>query len=591
MLPILIATTSLATVEVATVEATASPTLLLETAPVPGAQPLAQTPAIPEDIAPELPPEPAPLEPTPLPQLPPLDELLETPATPEELPSGFDVPGTIVIQEFRVLGSTVFSPAALATATASYTNRPITFAELLEARSAITQLYVDAGYITTGAFIPTDQVIDEGIVEIQVVEGFLETVVVQGEANLVPGYVSSRIERAAGRPLNVNRLVEGLQLLQLDPLVETIAVELATGTQVGGSIVNVQIEEARSGSVQIGIDNGRSPTVGSFRRQVGFRELNLLGFGDALEFTYSNTDGSDTLNFSYTVPVSPANTTVGVSYSHTRSDVIDDEFDILSLESESDNVQLSLRHPVIQTPTEELALSLELSHSRSESTFQLPGQPRLGFPFDGSSEDGEARVTAIRFGQEWTQRSASRVFAVRSRFSFGTDWLGATQNEGDIPDSRFFSWQGQGQWVQVLAPDTLLLARVDGQLADRSLLSLEQFRLGGQGSVRGYRQDRIISDNGVFASLEARVPVMRIPEWESLVQLTPFVDYGYGWNNGDRPDPDPQALASVGVGVLWQVSDRLTARLDYGIPLINGNDNGDSLQESGLLFSISGELF
>ena len=587
MLPILIATTSLADLET-----TASQKLFMATGPVNTKQQLAQTPpGVSEDVAPELPPEPELPEPEPLPPLPPLNELLETPTAPEELPPGFDTPGTIVVQEFRVVGSTVFSPEELAAAIAPYANRSITFAELLEARSAITQLYVDAGYITTGAFIPTDQVIDEGIVEIQVVEGFLEAVVVQGEANLVPGYVGSRIENAAGRPLNINRLVEGLQLLQLDPLVETIAAELATGTQVGSSVVNVQIEEAPSGSVQVALDNGRSPTIGSFRRQVGFRELNLLGFGDALEFAYSNTDGSDTINFSYTVPVSPANTTVGISYANTRSEVIDEEFDILSLESESDDVQLTLRHPVIQSPTEELALSLELSHSRLESTFQLPGQPRLGFPFDGSSEDGEARVTAIRFGQEWTQRSASRVFAVRSRFSIGTDWLGATQNEGEIPDSSFFSWQGQGQWVQVLAPDTLLLARVDGQLADRSLLSLEQFRLGGQGSVRGYRQDRVIADNGVFASLEARVPMMRIPEWESLVQLTPFIDYGYGWNNGDRPDPDPQALASVGVGLLWQVSDRLTARLDYGIPLINSDDNGDSLQESGLLFSISGELF
>lgn len=576
-----------ATLNLATV---ASQQQLLDATSAPITQSLAQAPSPANDSLPLVPPEEEPPEPEPLPPLPPLDELLRPPATPEAQPPGLDVPGTIVVEEFRVVGSTVFSAAELATATADYTNRPITFAELLEARSAITQLYLDAGYITTGAFIPTDQVIDAGVVQIQVVEGFLEAIVVEGRDDLVPGYLSSRIDRAAGRPLNVNSLVEGLQLLQLNPLIETISAELAVGTQVGGSILTVQVEEASSFRLQLAADNSRSPTVGSIRRQIGLRDINLLGLGDTLELAYSYSQGSDTVDLRYMVPVSPANTTVAVNFSQTSSEVIDEDFEILSIESESDDLQVVLRHPLIQTPTEELALSLELSQSTSESTFQLPGAPRLGFPFAGAP-DGKAKVTAVRFGQEWTQRSADQVLAARSLFSVGTGWLGATQNSGSQPDSNFISWQGQAQWVQVLAPNTLLLARVEGQLADRPLLSLEQFRLGGLGSVRGYREDRVTADNGVFASLEVRVPVLRIPEWESLVQVTPFFDYGYAWNNRDGADLATQSLASVGIGTLWQVSDRITARLDYGIPLINDDDSGDSLQESGLLFSIRGELF
>lgn len=541
-----------------------------------------------EGDPPDLPPNDVPETLTPLPTLPDLDELLEAPA-PEAAPPSLEVPGTVVINQFRITGSTVFSEEELAAVTAEFTGRPITFAELLEARTAITQLYVDAGYITTGAFIPADQIIVDGIAEIQVVEGFLEEVVVTGLDDLVPGYVSSRIQRAAGQPLNVTRLVQGLQLLQLDPLIDTISAELATGTQVGGSVVTVQVEEARSFGIQLAVDNGRSPTVGSVRGQGSLQDINLLGFGDTLDLAYSFTRGSNTVNIGYTVPVSPANTTLSVNYSLTRSEVIDDDFEILSIESESEDVQLQLRHPIIETPSQELALSLELGYSRLESTFRLPGASRLGFPFAGAP-DGDVEVTAIRFGQEWTQRSANRVLAARSRLSLGTDVLGGTDNDGDIPDSNFFSWQMQAQWVQVLASDTLLLARIDGQIADRPLLSLEQFRLGGLGSVRGFREDAVIADNGIFASLEARFPVLRIPELESVIQVTPFVDLGYTANRGSSPEPDPRALASVGAGVLWQASDRFTARLDYGIPLINGEDSGDSLQENGLLFSITGRF-
>ena len=57
--------------------------------------------------------------------------------------------------------------------------------------------------------------------------------------------------------------------------------------------------------------------------------------------------------------------------------------------------------------------------------------------------------------------------------------LGATINR-DEPDSRFLLWRGQAQWLRQLAPDTLVLLQTDMQLADRKLLGLEQFGIGGQ---------------------------------------------------------------------------------------------------------------
>ena len=120
---------------------------------------------------------------------------------------------------------------------------------------------------------------------------------------------------------------------------------------------------------------------------------------------------------------------------------------------------------------------------------------------------------------------------------------------GAVPDSRFFSWQGQVQWTQLLAQDTLLLFRSSLQLADQGLLSSEQFSLGGFSTVRGYRQDQVLTDNGFLASAEARIPVLRLSAWDALVQVTPFVDFGTGWNSGDRSDPDESTLASVGLGL------------------------------------------
>lgn len=541
-----------------------------------------------------LPPEPVTPLPTPEP-LPAPEELLPQPAVPPGLPDegidvpGADAPGTFVVSSFRVVGSSVFSEAELAAATADFVGRPIRFSELFEARAAVTQLYVDAGYISSGAFIPAEQLIDDGVVTIQVVEGGLEDIQITGLKHLDPGYISSRIEVRNDAPLNVSQLVESLQLLQINPLIESLSAELAAGTQTGGSILNLEVKEAPTVSGSVTLDNARSTTVGSFQRRVTVSNINLLGKGDSFLVSYGNTDGSDTWDVDYTIPLGPHNTSLAIDYSVTDSRIIEDAFDALDIKSDSTNLAFTLRQPVIETPTEELALALEFDYRRSESTFQF-GDTRLPLLTSGS-DDGVTRIAAVRFSQEWTQREAREVLALRSQFSLGTDWFDATRNSGDRPDSQFFSWQGQAQWVKALDRDSLFLARLTGQLSDGPLLSLEQFRLGGQGSVRGYRQDQATTDNGVFASVEMRLPLFEVPSLDSTVQIAPFVDYGMGWNNGGRADPDPSHLLSIGTGLLWQTSDRITARLDFGIPLIDPGDEGNSLQEAGILLSITGRLF
>ncbi|MEM6837115.1 MAG: ShlB/FhaC/HecB family hemolysin secretion/activation protein [Cyanobacteria bacterium P01_C01_bin.120] len=535
--------------------------------------------------------EPPSTEPLPEPEppmpLPPPEELLQPgPASPVVPPDTApeDIPQTITVEKFEVVGSTVFSPKDFEAITADFTNRPITFSELFQARAAVTQLYVENGYTTSGAFIPP-QTLDTGVVEIQVIEGRLEDILVSGQQRLDPGYISSRLGLAGAPPLNVDRLLEGLQLLQLDPLIDTISAELAAGVRPGTSILEVEITEADAVSAAITLDNGRSPSVGSFRRGAEFTHLNLGGLGDRFSVAYANTDGSNEVDFSYTLPVSPHNATLSFGAGYSRSRVIEDPFDVLDIESDSYYYEVTYRHPVFQTPTEELALSLTASRRESESEFLGGFGSPIPFPSLGADDDGQTRISALRFAQEWTQRSPEQVLALRSQFSLGIGALGATVNESE-PDSRFFSWRGQGQWVRLLAPDTLLVVRGDLQLTGDDLLPQEQIGLGGQQTVRGYRQDQLLTDSGLLASAEVRLPILRVEDINGILHIVPFVDFGMGWNNGLRPNPDPNVLVSTGLGLQWEMNNNFFARLDWGIPLNDVNSSGDSLQENGLYFSL-----
>jgi hemolysin activation/secretion protein len=135
------------------------------------------------------------------------------------------------------------------------------------------------------------------------------------------------------------------------------------------------------------------------------------------------------------------------------------------------------------------------------------------------------------------------------------------------------------------ARNLTFVARQCSKLSTTSLVPLEQFTLGGLQSVRGYRQDLLLTDNGAFASAEVRLPVLRVPDWKAVLQVAPFVDAGTTWNSG-RSTPDNNSLASVGLGLIWQQSDRFTARLDYGIPLISVSSTERTWQENGIYFSV-----
>lgn len=548
---------------------------------------LPSEPLPPADVNPDLRPEESfPTEP--VPKLPPVEELLGDPEgsnNPTGVTNGSDE--TFEVNGIQLEGSTVFTTEDFADLFEQYVGRPVSFNELLQLRSAVTQRYVDAGFLTSGAFIPP-QTLENGMVTVQVIEGEIEDIEIVGTRRLNPRYIRSRLGLAARPPINADKLLEGLQRLQIDPLIDTVSADLQAGVRPGTSILRVEVSEADSFDVNLGFDNGRSPNIGSIRRRIDISEGNLFGIGDRVSLGYSNTNGSNSLDASYSVPVSPYNTRINIDAGISESRVIDDTFDVLDISSDAHYYEVGITHPLVESPTQEVFLGLALSHKENQTRL---GIDDIGpFPLSpGADDNGETRVTALRFSQGWTQRSQKQVLAARSQFNAGLGLLNATDNEGGLPDSQFFSWRGQGQWVRLLGQESLFFLRSDVQLATDSLLSSEQFGLGGQQTVRGYRQDALLRDNGALISAEARFPIIRFSE-DSTVQVTPFLEAGAAWNHTNTPAGN-NVLVGTGVGFLWQQGEDLTARLDWGIPLVDIDSTSDSLQDSGIYFSVQYNLF
>jgi hemolysin activation/secretion protein len=513
----------------------------------------------------------------------------------------------IFVKGFDFEGNHVFSSGTLAALLEKYRNRNVSPEELEEARQALTLYYVNHGFINSGAVLPI-QNFKGGLVLFQIVEGRLTTVNVHGNNWFQSSWLRNEVRLAAGAPLNFNDLKQGLQLMRENPTVAQVNAELRPGGAPGESLLDMDVKDTQPFRLSLEFVNNRPPSVGSEILEVHADDLNLTGNNDPLLLDYgilqSNNSGfelSDLRNISgsYTVPVTPWHTTLQVRASQTDSSLVEAPFNVLDITSNLVQYGATLRQSVFQNPTRELALAVSVDDRRITTKL-------FGFPFSLSPGDinGVEDVFALRFVQEFVDRSQVHVLSLRSTFSAGLNAFGATISP-QSPDGEFFSWLGQGQYIRRLgASDNLIVLRLNAQVADRPLLSLEQFELGGSSNVRGYLENQVFRDNGVFGSAEVRFPVWESKEHTPLLSLAPFFDVGAGWNNtndlatsgfgnsGRPADSQDVALPSVGVGLLFDPDKYVSAQLYWGYALNREQlPSGNNLQNDGISFDVTVRAF
>ncbi len=538
---------------------------------------------------------PLPQQPAPTPQNPPAfspqSPLLNPSLPPSRLPQVPSIQNQFKVKRFVFVGNTLFSTRELERFVSSFIGKEITFNELQQAVSSITKHYTDAGYINSGAFIPVSGdrfrlQRNASVVTIQIIEGKVGTIYIKGTPRL-RRYVRSRLRVAVSPVLNSNRLQEGLRLLQVNPLIKVISANLTPNPQPGVSDLTVRVTANPTISVQPDLNNERSPLVGTFERRLDFVDTNLFGLGDGLNLTYRNTEGSNAGQASYIIPLNPHNATLQIDYANVHSNIVERPFNQLNISEIDRSYQVTLRQPLLQAATDRSVkkFAVGLTGSREEGDERLLGIP---FPLSPGADDrGRTRISAVRFFQDWNQRSNQEVLLIRSQFSLGIGALDATIHR-TAPDSRFFIWQGQAAWLRRLNNRNLaLLTRVNVQLATRPLVPFDQFDLGGVSTVRGYRQDALLTDDGVFGSIELRFPI--IERGIHQLHVGPFIDAGYGFNVRGR-NPSINTLLGTGLAIEYQLEDRLRIRLDYGIPVIAYPNQKRTLQENGLYLNLSYSL-
>ena len=501
----------------------------------------------------------------------------------------------ILVQHIELDGNTLLDPATVEEIVTGYEGRELAYEDLQELRSRLTQAYIEGGFVNSGVLIPDQEVLD-GVVRLTAFEGVLDRIQVSGNQHLRSSFIEKRLRADLGTGFNIGELESSLRLMQQWPLIAQVNGQVLPGAERGESILDLRIRENDPLTVTAGYDNHRSPSVGEHAATAALAHRSLTGNGDYLNLGYAHADGLDDLYAGYGLPVNARDLTIEGYYQQGESDIVEAPFEELDIVSETRTWGARVYQPVVRSLAHTVLLGLTLENEKTES-FLLD----QAFSFAPGEQVGESEVSVLRLGADWTWRRENDAIALRATLSQGVDWFNATDNSDatdidgipvdDLPDSSFTSFLLQSQYARRLPWRSMRLqGRLTAQLVSDPLLPVEKLAIGGARTVRGYRENQIMRDRGLIASLELRAPLFLDDEGESRIGLTlaPFVDYGTG---RDEPiglpgldNPQSDDLFSAGAGLLWNWWQPLYVEVYYGADLKDApsGGDGDSWQEDGI---------
>jgi len=518
----------------------------------------------------------------------PVEPEVQEPKGEEEARTSLGSVRAFELRRLRLVGNTVLDERILRERTAPWMGQRMGQAELEALREAVTRIYVDRGYVTSGAVVP-DQDLANGELVLLIVEGRIARVRIEGLRRLRERYVRSRIWPDRQAPVRMDRLSTRLSVLQADPDIRSVRAELRPGDRLGESELIVRIEEGRHYDLALEANNHRSPVIGSQTGELRGALRNRIGVGDRILARGQVSEGLWDVEIEAAAPLFTRGPEFGVRFRYSDSEVVEAPFDSLDIESDFLTAGGRLTQTVWETFEDRVQLGVQLEWRRSRTT--VAG---TGFSFSEGVDEGESVVVPLRLEASWTRRQRAQVVALRSLLSIGLPILDYTNVRGSEADATFVSWLLQGQlahrFERLLGSE--LIIRGDLQLASDPLLPIEQLSVGGHASVRGFRENQVVRDEGFDLSLELRVPVWTRVDGSPIVQVAPFFDVGRGWQDGGRDSSRGKTLAAAGAGLRLFPFDGLRASLYWGQRITKADRprNDKDPQDYGIHFAVTLEL-
>jgi hemolysin activation/secretion protein len=462
----------------------------------------------------------------------------------------------------------------------------------------INRAFLGAGFINSGLLVEPQS--PPGLLTVRLVHGGLTAIEIAfaegGARGLDPDYVRERLPSATRRPLSASALERDFRLLTEDSALRTVTAQLRPGAAPGEAGLALTILPRERADLYLTAGNSRSPTVGGERVGAGGYLRNALWSGDLLSAEGGLTRGVVDASLAYTTPAFDPRTSLNLRASYNEAAVIDAPLVPLDIRTRDSAYQVGLvrqllREPLTPdgpqswSPSRTLSAGIGISHRRQRSF--LLGAP---FSFAPGSVGGRAEYTALRLIGDYVVRNVDEVFALSLTGTMGLDGTRSSDPLVLNPDRNFLALLAQLNYARRLTGKGLeLRARLTGQVASSVLYSGERLGIGGEGSVRGYRETLLLADQGLVGSVELAMPITfsgeaargRAFDWGAF-SVSAFAEGAYA-DNVEGPEPSPDVIGSVGVAMTWQPTDSLSLSVAYGQALVDVDPTGTTdIQDGGI---------
>ncbi len=474
----------------------------------------------------------------------------------------------------------------------------------------INRAFISAGFVNSGVIVEPSG--SPGELAMRVVYGGLAppaegrpalSVEWAGGASkgLDAGYVRDRLPSAFRRPLSGIDLERDFRLLAEDPAIRTINADLRPGSRPGEASLALSVYPRDRFDLYVTAANNRSPSVGGERAAAGGSARNLIAAGDLLNAEVGVTRGLEDLAVGYQLPLLSPRTTLSMRASLNDAAVVDGALQALDIVAHDRAYEIGLTRKFMETPllpdaepgrwSPARTLSGGVLVTRRTSRTWLLDEP---FSFSPGSVDGRSEYTALRLVGDYVVRGVDQVFAVSVTATRGLDGTRSDLPGVPTPKPHFNALLTQVNYARRLSDKGLeIRARVSGQITDSLLYSGERFSAGGDTTVRGYRENLLLADQGVVGSVELGQP-LRLSrrqgggggfDWGAFA-VSGFVD-GAALRNHRAPQPG-HGIYSVGASLAWTPSEALYAQVTYGQALKAASLGGKKdIQDRGVAFRLT----
>ena len=452
-----------------------------------------------------------------------------------------------LLKEVKIEGNTAESTETLMGLITVKQGELLNSRTLQENVQAIQEKYRADGYIL--AKITDLNIAQDGTLTIKISEGNLEGYKVKGNKKTKDRVILREMRQKPGEPFNANMARRSMQRVYNLGYFEDVNVKMNPGIEPNAVIMEIDVKEKRTGS--FGIGAGYSSQDGMVG-MISISDTNFRGVGDTISISYEMS-GDDTdargYTFMYRRPWLDKKETAGTLRLYNRTYEYDD-YDANGNHKESFMRKYAGGEFTLSRPMSEYSTNFITLRNRKDEYVKHTETGNAG------DRSGDMVWRKKNFG---TTRSITLEHVTDTRDNVYEPTMGARASIS----AEFAGFGGDFSFRKYTISDThyfkvghAQVFAVRGQygIGSGSISEYNQYRVGGQDTIRGYREDQFRGDRMALASIEYRFPIV------SKVTGALFTDFGGAWDSGFKPS-NMHGSVGIGLGLNTPIGP---LRLDYG---------------------------